>query len=352
MRNLKNRPDRGQWRRRWSARARRSATRSSTRRPINWRPTCVTRGVTEGARVGICMERSAEMITGILGILKAGATYVPLDPSYPKHRLNFMIREAEAQLVLCVEAFSEALAESGSEVINVERDWPLIERHSDKNAAAGTTADDLAYIIYTSGSTGTPKGVAVPHRAVMRLVINTNYVELGAQDRIAHVSHVCFDAATFEIWGALMRGGCVVVIPKAVALEPRQFSLELKKQKVSTLFLTTALFNELAREDGKIFEGLKQVLFGGEAVNAQWVRHVLNAGPPERLVHVYGPTECTTFATYYEVRELPKEATTVPIGRPISNTTAYVLDRHGNPVPVGVPWRALSWWRWTCTRAT
>ena len=171
----------------------------------------------------------------------------------------------------------------------------------------------------------------------MRLVKETNYVELGPRDRIAHVSNVCFDAATFEVWGALLTGGCAVVISKSVALDPREFALELKRQKVNTLFLTTALFNELARNDGGIFGSLKQVLFGGEAANPHWVRHVLENGPPERLLHVYGPTECTTFATYYEVREVPRDATTIPIGKPISNTTAYILDRHGNPVPVGVP---------------
>ena len=264
------------------------------------------RGVKVGARVGICMERSVEMITGILGILKAGAAYVPLDPSYPKDRLTFMIKDARAHLVISGEPISQVLAECGSEITNLDSDWPLIERQSEDNAVAGATAGGLAYVIYTSGSTGAPKGVAVPHRAVMRLVINTNYVELGPRDRIAHVSNVCFDAATFEIWGAMLTGGSLVVIPQAVALDPQQFSLELKKREVSTLFLTTAFFNELAREHGKVFQGLKQVLFGGEAVNAHWVRHVLSSGPPERLVHVYGPTESTTFATVLRSKGIAK----------------------------------------------
>jgi non-ribosomal peptide synthetase component F len=164
------------------------------------------------------MERSTEMITGILGILKADAAYVPLDPSYPKDRLNFMIRDAEARVVLCVESIAPLLAESGSEVISLERHWPLIQRLGDEDIPGKAKAESLAYIIYTSGSTGTPKGVAVPHRAVMRLVKETNYVELGPRDRIAHVSNVCFDAATFEIWGALLTGGCVVVISKSTAL--------------------------------------------------------------------------------------------------------------------------------------
>ncbi len=180
------------------------------------------------------------------------------------------------------------------------------------------TSKDLAYVIFTSGSTGTPKGVAVPHCAITRLVLNTNYVELGPPDRIAHLSNVCFDAATFEIWGALLTGACVVLVPKAVALDPDRFGAELERRKVSTLFVTTALFNELAAHNGRIFQSVKQVLFGGEAVNPESVRRVLESGgAPRRLLHVYGPTECTTFATFYLVTQVEKDAATIPIGRPI-----------------------------------
>jgi amino acid adenylation domain-containing protein len=293
-------------------------------------------GVGVGTRVGICMERSPEMICGILGILKAGAAYVPLDPSYPKERLNFMIKDSEAPLAVTVEPFEEVLCESGVKVISLSRDWPLVERHSPENVAIPMTEGALAYVIYTSGSTGTPKGVAVPHRAIARLVFNTNYIELGPADCVAHLSQVCFDAATFEIWGALLNGARLVVISSEVALEPELFGAALKHHAVSTLFVTTALFNELAAWKGSVFKGIKQVLFGGEAVNPRWVGHVLESGPPQRLLHVYGPTECTTFATFYPVEHVPVDVTTIPIGRPISNTTAYVLDKDRNPVPVGV----------------
>jgi amino acid adenylation domain-containing protein len=286
--------------------------------------------------VGICMGRSVEMLIGVLGILKAGAAYLPLDPSYPQERLRFMISDARVPMVLCLEGREMGLAESPARIAYLDRDSPLMERYDTENPVRAAAADSLAYVIYTSGSTGTPKGVAVPHRAVIRLVINTNYVELGSQDRIAHVSNVCFDAATFEIWGALLNGGSVVVVPRALALDPRQFALELERQKISTLFLTTALFNEMASWDGKIFQSLKQVLFGGEAVNPRWVRRVLESGPPKRLLHVYGPTECTTFATFHEVRHVAPDAETIPIGRPVSNTTAYVCDLHGNPVAPGI----------------
>ena len=293
-------------------------------------------GVEDGARVALCMDRSPEMIVGMLGILKAGGTYVPLDPDYPKERLRFMVEDAAAAAILTLAEAREALPQSHAKVIVIDRDWPLIEAGG-SDVVSGSGPGDTAYVIFTSGSTGTPKGVAVPHRAVTRLVINTNYVELGPTERIAHLSNVCFDAATFEIWGALLNGAGLVIIPKTVALDPPKFGEELKRHQVSTLFLTTALFNELAREDGRIFQSLNQVLFGGEAVNPHWVRHVMECGPPKRLLHVYGPTECTTFATFYPVTHVEKDAPTIPIGRPISNTTAYVLDGEEKPVPVGVP---------------
>jgi amino acid adenylation domain-containing protein len=293
-------------------------------------------GVEDGARVALCMDRSPEMIVGMLGILKAGGTYVPLDPDYPEERLRFMVEDASAAAILTLAEAREALPQSHAKVIVIDRDWPLIEACG-SDVVSGSGSGDTAYVIFTSGSTGTPKGVAIPHRAATRLVINTNYVELGPMERIAHLSNVCFDAATFEIWGALLNGAGVVIIPKTVALDPPKFGEELKRHQVSTLFLTTALFNELARENGRIFQSLNQVLFGGETVNPHWVRHVMECGPPKRLLHVYGPTECTTFATFYPVTHVEKDAATIPIGRPISNTTSYVLDSDGKPVPVGVP---------------
>ena len=296
------------------------------------------------SRVALCMDRSMEMIVGMLAILKAGGVYVPLDPGYPAERLAFLLTEVAAPVILTVAEADASLPASGAKVICLDRDWALMkEGHGAQNpsttedAAFGVTSRDLAYVIFTSGSTGAPKGVAVPHCAITRLVLNANYVELGPTG-IAHLSNVCFDAATFEIWGALLTGASVVLVPKAVALDPDRFGAELERRKVTTLFVTTALFNELAAANARIFQSVKQVLFGGEAVNPESVRRVLESGGrPRRLLHVYGPTECTTFATFHLVSEVEKDATTIPIGRPIANTTAYMLDKHGNPLPIGVP---------------
>jgi amino acid adenylation domain-containing protein len=195
----------------------------------------------------------------------------------------------------------------------------------------------LAYVIYTSGSTGKPKGVAVPHKAVNRLVFNTNYINLDSSDKIAQASNTSFDAATFEIWGALLHGAQLVGISRDVTLSPHDFALQLGQEGITVLFLTTALFQQLARDVPQAFESLRYLLFGGETVDSRWVKKILKKGPPKQLLHVYGPTEGTTFSSFYCVQEVPEEATSLPIGRPITNTQIYLLDRQLKPVPIGVP---------------
>jgi len=194
-----------------------------------------------------------------------------------------------------------------------------------------------AYLIYTSGSTGTPKGVLVSHRAVTRLVLNTNYVALSAADRMAQASNVAFDAATFEIWGALLNGAAIVGVTQQLALSLREFAARLHDQRITVMFLTTALFNQVAREVPSAFGGFDTLLVGGEAVDPQWMQVVLRHGPPRRLLNAYGPTETTTFATWFPVQAVPDEATIIPIGRPLANTQVYLLDHWFQPVPVGVP---------------
>ncbi len=178
--------------------------------------------------------------------------------------------------------------------------------------------------------------MAVSHRAVIRLVRNTNYVEVNRADRIAQASNASFDAATFEIWGALLNGATVIGVSKDVALSPVDLADEIRRQQISILFLTTALFNQVAAEAPDAFATLRVLLFGGEAVDPKWVRTVLQH-PPRQLLHVYGPTENTTFSTWHEVLNVSEDARTIPIGKPVSNSQCYILDEHLNPVPIGVP---------------
>ncbi|NEP36780.1 amino acid adenylation domain-containing protein, partial [Moorena sp. SIO3B2] len=296
-----------------------------------------TLGVKPEMLVGICVERSVEMVVGLLGILKAGGAYVPLDPNYPTSRLHYMIEDAQLSIILTQEKWQHHLSDTKASVICLDTDSEIINQQSQQVPENQVKANQLAYVIYTSGSTGKPKGVSIHHQGVVRLFSNTNYVQLDSTDRVAQVSNTSFDAATFEIWGALLHGAVAVIITKSVLLSPQEFVNYIKQEKITTLFLTTALFNQLAYSVPEAFSTLKHLLFGGEAVDPKSVKQVLEKGAPERLLHVYGPTENTTFSSWYKVNKVAEGATNLPIGKPISNTQIYILDSNLQPVPIGVP---------------
>ncbi|MDF5712485.1 MAG: non-ribosomal peptide synthase/polyketide synthase [Rhizonema sp. NSF051] len=294
-------------------------------------------GVKADALVGICVERSLEMVVGLLGILKAGGAYVPLNPEYPQERLTFMLEDTQLSVILTQEKLVNKLGEHKASVICLDSNWDIINQQRQQNPTTNVKAQDLAYVMYTSGSTGQPKGVSIVHRSVVRLVKETNYISISAQDVIAQASNYAFDAATFEIWGALLNGARLVGVSKDLALSPSYFAAFMRSQSISVLFLTTALFNQIAQEVPSAFNSLRHLLFGGEAVDPKWVKEVLNNGAPHRLLHVYGPTENATFSSWYLVQDVPEGATTIPIGEPISNTQIYLLDSQQQPVGIGVP---------------
>jgi len=294
-------------------------------------------GVKAETLVGICVERSIEMVVGLLGILKAGGAYVPLDPSYPQDRLAFMLHDAQVPVLLSQGRLIEHLPDHQAHLVCLDTDWEVISQQPQANPLTTVNAENLAYVIYTSGSTGQPKGVCVIHRGVNRLIINTNYIKLQGTDRIAQASNISFDAATFEIWGALLNGAQIVVITKDVLLSPQNLAQTICEKKISILFLTTALFNQLIATNPEMFQSLRYLLFGGEPVEPKWVTAMLKLGNPPGLLHVYGPTENTTFSTWYLIEAVPEEIKTLPIGRPIANTQIYLLDQNLQPVPVGVP---------------
>ncbi len=296
----------------------------------------ISLGVGPDVLVGICLERSPELIVGLLAILKAGGAYVPLDPSYPKQRLAFMLQDTRAPVLLTQESLLGSLPRHESRTLCVDRDRANFTSRSQANPSPVANKDDLAYVIYTSGSSGTPKGVMVPHAGIVRLVRNTDYIRLDATDCVAQASNPSFDAATFEIWGALANGSRLIMIKREDALDLPRLADEWQRGGVTTLFLTTALFNEVVRIRPGAFAGMKQVLFGGEAVDSRRVAECMRAARPQRLLHVYGPTETTTFATWYAVEEDSIDRRPIPIGRPIANTVVHVLDKYQQPVPVGV----------------
>jgi len=301
-------------------------------------------GVGAGDGVGLCFERSGALLVAILGILKAGAVYLPLDPGYPHERLAWMLEDSGAPLVLTQESLAPRLPPSQARIVRIDVQWKEISGGR-KTPVAGAAASpaDPAYVMYTSGSTGRPKGVVVPHRAVVRLVLATDYVDLTERTdrksvlRIAQLSNLSFDAATFEIWGALLNGATLVGVPRETLLAPADLAAFLKAERIRALFLTTALFNQVVQQAPDAFAGAHTVLFGGEAGDPGAMRTVLASGGPVRLLNVYGPTENTTFSTWYRIEGIEgvaENAVTVPIGRPIANSRAYVLDAGLQPVPL------------------
>lgn len=274
------------------------------------------RGVGRDVPVGVQMARSLEMIVALLAVLKAGGAYVPLDPAYPAQRIAFMIEDAQAHVVLTERALAQCRASD------------------DSNLSRAAGAEDPAYIMYTSGSTGTPKGVAVPHRAVVRLVRDTNYATFSSHETFLQLAPISFDASTFEIWGALLNGAKLVLAPTGVStLE--QIGATVRDHRVTTLWLTSALFNAMVDERLADLRGVHQLLAGGDVLSVAHVRKALRELPNTRLINGYGPTESTTFACCYTIpRDIPADQP-VPIGRPIANTTVYILDEAQREVAVG-----------------
>jgi amino acid adenylation domain-containing protein len=294
-------------------------------------------GVGAETLVGICVQRSIEMIVGLLGILKAGGAYVPLDPSYPKERLGFMLEDTHAGIVLTNTASRNSLPPASARVICLDRDWEEVGRESQVNPISQSTADSLAYVIYTSGSMGVPKGVEVRHRGVVCLFFGVDYVQLDRAQTFLHLAPISFDAATFEVWGALLHGSKCVLFAEKVP-STKEIGEVLKKHQVTTLWLTAALFNSVINEEPQALSDVKQLLIGGEALSVPHVKKGIALLPNGEIINGYGPTESTTFTCCYPIpRQLNDNLSSIPIGKPIGNTQVYILDSHLNPVPIGVP---------------
>ncbi|MBK9385894.1 MAG: amino acid adenylation domain-containing protein [Planctomycetes bacterium] len=290
-----------------------------------------------GALVGIWAVSSAAWVIAECAILEAGCAYVPLDAQAPWSLAQDVLRVLPIRaLVACVPLPDQARSLELPVLVPTESAAGVPCPSSGEVGARRAFGDDLAYVMPTSGSTGRRKAVMVPHRAIRRLVVRNRFLEILPSDRVCQASHPAFDAATFEVWGALANGACLVGIPRSARLVPRELESFLAEQRISVLFLTTALFHAVARERPSAFAGLRVLLFGGEASDARLVRRVLDAGPPGRVLHVYGPTENTTFSTYHEVRCVDEDALSIPIGKPIDDTATFVLDAFGSPVPPGL----------------
>jgi amino acid adenylation domain-containing protein len=292
--------------------------------------------------VALMVERSIEMIEGILGILKAGGAYLPIDPGYPGERKKYMLKDTCSR-VLLTQGKGNNIAgtgdENGIEIIDLENETNYME------TAVGGTGNkrgvhqpgNLAYIIYTSGTTGKPRGTLTTHFNVIRVLKNTCYIELKVHDRLLQLSNVAFDGSVFDIYGALLNGAALVLIERETVLTVDLLAEIIKKEEITVFFVTTALFNALVDLEIECLKNIRKILFGGERVSVEHSQKALEYLGKDRMIHVYGPTETTVYATYYFIDQINPGETmgTIPIGKPISNTTIYILDKDLKPVPIG-----------------
>nr|WP_050994151.1 non-ribosomal peptide synthetase [Streptomyces violaceusniger] len=296
----------------------------------------IDQGVRTDTLVALCLERGIDMITALLAVLKAGGAYVPLDPDNPPSRLSFMLEETEAPLVLTHSPLAHRLKHVPVPVASLDR-LDLDDRPID-NPTTPTGARDLAYVIYTSGSTGTPNGVQIEHRSICRLLTNNWINTITTDDVVAQILNFAWDSFALECWPVLTSGATMAILDPKVLAGSEPFAAALERHCVSTTLIPTPLFNQYLVERPSLFENLKSVFYGGEAGDRS-AADTLMSGPyaPERLAHLYGPTEAGIAATCFVVDENRPDTTTMPIGHPISNTQVLVVDHHGGLASIGVP---------------
>ncbi|MCK9893451.1 amino acid adenylation domain-containing protein [Frankia sp. AgB32] len=278
-------------------------------------------GVTPGDVVGLSVRRSPGMIVAMLAIIKCGATYLPFDRTWPDERLNGIFGQADCAVLLADEATGVTGRFENMQVLLV--DLAVLDATAE-NPDLRVRPDALAYIVFTSGSTGSPKGVPIRHEGVVRLVFNARYVNLDENAVIPQLASLSFDAAVFEIWGALLNGGTCVLYP-ADFLRLSELRQLLRRTGATAVFLTTALFNVIVDEDPGILDGVQTVLTGGEAHSLRHVERARKHYGNGKVVSVYGPTECSVFATFYPVLDSVLGESALPIGLPIQNTSLYIV---------------------------
>lgn len=288
-------------------------------------------GVAQETPVAILLAPGIEQIISQTGILIAHGSCVPLDPNMPEERLNDMLVDLQIQWTIVTS--NDKYRNLNTKLINFHD--LLIKKNDMDNVSLDISPGHRTHVLFTSGTTGKPKAVEIEAKGILRLVVNTHYIEFTPDDRIACIANPTFDASLFEVWGALLNGATIVIIPKEDILNIQYFQKELIRQKISIMFITASLFNLVATVAPQTFRFFRYLLVGGEALNVHTVKLILDTAPPEHLLNGYGPTESTTFALTHDIKAEDLAGGSIPIGKPIDCTTAYILDDSLQPVARG-----------------
>ncbi|GAA1678641.1 hypothetical protein GCM10009830_27220 [Glycomyces endophyticus] len=291
--------------------------------------TLMRRGVRAGDRVALLADKVPHMVVATVAILKCGAAYVPVDPAYPADRRAFLLSDCGIEAL--VAAGVDVPPAPGVAVVDAAGPHEA----GGELPSASTAPGDTAYVIYTSGSTGNPKGVVVPHRGVVRLATSCDYLDLSPDTRLLQTCAIVFDVTTMELWGPLLNGGSIALVPDETLLDAAALGAQIARHRITTMWLTAPLLHLLVDQDPSIFAPLRQLIAGGDVLSGPHIAALMAACPDLEVLNGYGPTENTTFSTAHRIAAAPEGR--VPIGRPIPNSTAYVLDAAMRPQPVGLP---------------
>jgi amino acid adenylation domain-containing protein len=297
-----------------------------------------SQGVGPDVLVAICVDRSIEMVVGLLGILKAGGAYVPLDPAYPKERLAFMLEDAQVPLLLTQEHLVQQLPDSNAQRVCLDSEWGIIAKESEDNPDGGANPENLAYVIYTSGSTGKPKGVMNTHRGICnRLIWMQEEYQLDESDRVLQKTTFSFDVSVWEFFWPLLTGSCLVVAKPEGHRDSAYLIDVITKEQITTIHFVPSMLRAFLQErEVENCSCLKRVICSGEALPVELQEKFFSHIEGTELHNLYGPTEAAIDVTYWQC-EPDSKRLTVPIGRPIANIQTYILDKYQQPVPIGVP---------------
>lgn len=299
------------------------------------------KNIGKGDKVAIFIERGPKQIISILGILKCGAVYIPIDHEYPDERAGFMVKDGEAKLLLTYSHHA-ARIDHPVECLLLDKEDAELDAFKETGIECAHTPADLcgedeAYIIFTSGSTGTPKGTIICHKSIIRTVMDTNYVSIDTSDRVLQMTNHTFDPSVFDIFGAFLNGARLVMVPHEASFEMPVLAKIFEEKKITVCEMVTAVFNMLVDYKVSALKNVRNMYIGGEAMSLKHVRKAIDNLGPGHVVNVYGPTEGTVIASFYTINHLDPKWTSIPIGRPISNTTLYILDEKGRLLPPNIP---------------